>query len=71
MPLPGPSLIYITPSLHRSCSGLIVTSYSKDEKNIRKIDKQLENLFEQYKIFKKNLDLKFDGDIRPELKGLF
>ena len=49
----------------------------KDDKNIRKIIKRLESLFEQYKIFKKNLDLKmdlklkFDGIERPELKGLF
>ena len=40
------------------------------------LDEQLKNLFEQYKIFKKNLDLKedlklkFDGIERPELKGL-
>ena len=34
------------------------------------LDKQLDNLFEQYKIFKKNVDLKFDKKERPELKGL-
>ena len=34
------------------------------------LDKQLENLFEQYKIFKKNLDLEFDGIENQELKGL-
>ena len=33
-------------------------------------DKQLENLFEQYTIFKKNFDLEFDEMERPELKGL-
>ena len=49
--------------LHRSCSGLIVTSYIKKEdvtRYSRKLDEQLENLFDQYKIFKKNLDLEFE-----------
>ena len=53
----------------RSCSGLTVISYSKDDRNIRKLDKRLEDLFEQYKIFKKNLDLNFELCERPELKG--
>ena len=34
------------------------------------LDEQLENLFEQYKIFKKNLDLQFLLHERQELKGL-
>ena len=55
----------------RSCSGLIVTSYSKDDKNFKMFEKQLRNLSEQYNIFKKNLDLNFDLCEREELKGLF
>ena len=34
------------------------------------LEKPLENLFEQYTIFKKNLDLNFDEMERHELKGL-
>ena len=33
------------------------------------LDKRLENILEQYKIFKKNLDLKFELSERPEFTG--
>ena len=58
--------------LHRSCSGFIVTSYSKKEdvsRYSRKLDQQLRNLLDQYKIFKKNLDLKFELSESQELTG--
>ena len=53
----------------RSCSGAIVTSYSKDNRNTKMLDKRLENILEQYKIFKNNLDLKFELSERPEFTG--
>ena len=59
--------------LHRSCSGFIVTSYIKKEdvtKYRRKLDQELGNLLDQYKIFKKNLDLKFELSESRELTGL-
>ena len=34
-------------------------------------DKKLEDLFKQYKTFKKNLDLNFEFSKRPELTGKF
>ena len=55
----------------RSCSGFNVISYSKDNRNTRILEKNLKQLFEQYKIFKNNSDLKFDLCERPELKGYF
>ena len=56
-------------SFYRSCSGLIVTSYIKDDKNMRMFDRKLKNLFDQYKVFKKNLDLQFPLSDRQELNG--
>ena len=59
--------------MHRSCSGFIVTSYIKKEdvtRYRRKLDQQLGNILDQYKIFKKNLDLKFELSESRELTGL-
>ena len=53
----------------RSCAGFNLKSYLKDDRNIKMLDERLEDLIEQYKKFKKNLELEFEMSRRPELTG--
>ena len=55
--------------LSRKCSGLIVTSYNKNDNKNRLFKKRLAKSLKQYKSFKKNPKLEFDFSDRPEVKG--
>ena len=49
--------------LFRKCSGLVVTSYNKNDNKNRLFKKRLAKSLKQYKAFKKNPKLKFNVEI--------